>query len=245
MNFYSSRKIEAGICAIEEKHGPKASARRELYLVEGTQKAALIDSGYGLDNSLRQFAENLTDKPIACLLTCVQPDSAGAAALFDEVYISCLDDTNIPDALRASKRLDIVSNETGIDKGTVFYCLDNMIRSESIVYNNIEHGDVIYLGDQKLEVYAIPGLTEGSVAFLDRSRGIIFSGKIISLDVAADLSKGDNSAERLRAYKDSLLRLLNDTEEDIKILTGENAEAKTGAFIKSIAAACDDFLDED
>ena len=43
-------------------------AGEQMYLVEGAQKAALIDTGSGA-GSLRQYVESLTDRPVIVLVT--------------------------------------------------------------------------------------------------------------------------------------------------------------------------------
>ena len=62
-----------------------------MYLVEGNERAALLDTGSGF-GSLRGCVEALTDKPVIVLLTHGHTDHALGAAEFDEVYISPLDE---------------------------------------------------------------------------------------------------------------------------------------------------------
>ena len=62
-----------------------------MYLVEGTDRAALLDTGSGF-GSLKRCVDGLTDKPVTVLLTHGHTDHALGAAEFDEVYISPLDE---------------------------------------------------------------------------------------------------------------------------------------------------------
>lgn len=58
-----------------------------MYLLEGSEKALLIDTGYGAGN-LRAFVEKLTDKPIIVVNTHYHPDHAAGNGEFEEVYMS-------------------------------------------------------------------------------------------------------------------------------------------------------------
>ncbi|MCF0141983.1 MAG: MBL fold metallo-hydrolase, partial [Parasporobacterium sp.] len=49
------------------------SGTQFLYLLEGTEKALLIDTGYAV-GGLREFVEKLTDKPIEVINTHFHPD---------------------------------------------------------------------------------------------------------------------------------------------------------------------------
>ncbi len=59
-------------------------AGEQMYLVEGAQKAALLDTGSGA-GSLRRYVETLTDKPLTALLTHGHVDHAMGAPEFDTV----------------------------------------------------------------------------------------------------------------------------------------------------------------
>ena len=59
-----------------------------MYLLEGDEKALLLDTGYGT-GTLRAFVENLTDKPVIVANTHYHPDHAGGNGEFEKVYMSC------------------------------------------------------------------------------------------------------------------------------------------------------------
>ena len=58
-----------------------------LYLLEGTEKALLIDTGYAIGN-LRSFVEKLTDKQILVINTHFHPDHAGGNGEWESVMMS-------------------------------------------------------------------------------------------------------------------------------------------------------------
>ena len=61
-----------------------------MYLVEGSERAVLIDTGSGF-GSLKACVDGLTDKPLTVLCTHGHVDHALGAAEFEEVYISPLE----------------------------------------------------------------------------------------------------------------------------------------------------------
>ena len=54
-----------------------------MYLLEGSEKALLLDTGYGAGN-LRAFVEQLTDKPVIVANTHYHPDHAGGNGEFEK-----------------------------------------------------------------------------------------------------------------------------------------------------------------
>ena len=61
------------------------------YIATGSQRAAVIDTGFGV-GPYREFVENfLKGKPYVLILTHGHFDHSGAASQFDEVYMDLKD----------------------------------------------------------------------------------------------------------------------------------------------------------
>ncbi len=121
-------------------------ANESLYLVEGTNKAVLIDAGTKITD-LDKIVASLTKKPVMLAVTHAQPDHTGSAIdYFPELSIGAGD--------RDSR---FVSSYKGKIK-------------------DLKDGDVIDLGGRMLDVVATPGHTPGSTTFLDKAAGYGFSG---------------------------------------------------------------------
>lgn len=119
-----------------------------LYLVEGEERAILIDAGTKIAN-LPQIVAGLTEKPVTLIATHVHPDHTGSAVNdFDEIYINAGDMVNV-----ASMMADY--------PGTIKYLSD---------------GQIIDLGGREIEVMFTPGHTPGSTTFFDKEAGYGFSG---------------------------------------------------------------------
>ena len=123
-------------------------ANESLYLVEGSDRAVLIDAGTNIKD-LDKIVASITNKPVMLMATHVHPDHTGPSInCFAEVYINPGDSDMVPEFMRDYK-------------GTVKYLKDR---------------EVIDLGNRKLEVVFTPGHTKGSTTFIDKKAGYGFSG---------------------------------------------------------------------
>lgn len=117
-----------------------------LYLVEGEEKALLIDTGTRIPN-LDKIVATLTDKPIMVALTHLHGDHAGSAGCFSEVWVNPND--------------TVLISGHNVYNGTINYLAD---------------GEIIDLGGRQIEVMYTPGHTPGSTTFFDKARHYGFSG---------------------------------------------------------------------
>jgi hydroxyacylglutathione hydrolase len=119
-----------------------------LYLLEGSNKAVLIDAGTNIKD-LDKIVASITTKPVMLVATHVHPDHTGTSIdCFKEIYINAADTVNIPQMMPNYK-------------GVVKYLKD---------------GETIDLGGRKLDVVFTPAHTPGSTTFVDKDAGYGFSG---------------------------------------------------------------------
>ncbi len=118
-----------------------------LYLVEGNDRAVLIDAGTRVPG-LDKIVAGITSKPVTMILTHGHGDHVGGVGPFPEVWVCQADEQ----MLRNSQR-----NYSG-----------------QVKY--ITEGQVIDLGGRKLEAMFTPGHTAGSVTFFDKANHYGFSG---------------------------------------------------------------------
>ena len=123
-------------------------ASESLYLVEGNNRAVLIDAGTNI-KELDKVVASITKKPVMLVATHVHPDHTGPSIdVFPEIYINPADTVNVPRMM-------------GNYKGTIKYLKD---------------GQTIDLGGRKLDVVFTPAHTPGSTTFVDKAAGYGFSG---------------------------------------------------------------------
>jgi hydroxyacylglutathione hydrolase len=121
-------------------------ASESFYLLEGNERALLIDCGTKIAD-LDKIVATITKKTIMLVATHVHPDHVGSATYFPEIYINPADTVNIPKFLAHFK-------------GVVKYLKD---------------GEIIDLGGRKIDVLFTPAHTPGSTTYIDKSAGYGFS----------------------------------------------------------------------
>lgn len=118
-----------------------------LFLLEGKERAALIDSGVNCPNA-KEIAESLTDKPVILINTHGDGDHTSGTAAFNEIYMHPYD-------------------YMGCDINNKF---------PNTLLHEIDDNDRIDLGGRPLRIIHIPGHTKGSIAILDINNRVLLSG---------------------------------------------------------------------
>ena len=129
--------------------------KQYLYLLEGDEKALLVDTGWGCGD-LRRYVEGLTDRPLLVVNTHGHLDHAGGNGWWPEVHMhadAAGDADHLP-PMPARRRMPFTSYQK------VF----------------VDDGFVFELGGREVEVLAIPAHAAGSIALLDRETGMLFCG---------------------------------------------------------------------
>jgi len=128
-----------------------------LFLLEGTEKAMLIDTGYAVGN-LRRYVEQLTDKPVVVVNTHFHPDHSGGNGEWEEVMIS------------EDYQLDVPSIQKTM--GDI-----NALPHPDYKVIPLHDGDEIDLGERVIKVFkAANAHCHSHVYFLDTGERILFMG---------------------------------------------------------------------
>ena len=118
-----------------------------FFLLEGADKAVMIDSGMNCPNAI-ELAQNLTEKPVMLLNTHGDVDHTSGTAGFSKIYMHKKDYEGCGIAQKFP--------------GTALAPIDD--------------GDIIELGGRPLKIIHIPGHTSGSLAILDVNNRVLYSG---------------------------------------------------------------------
>lgn len=149
---YVSWKLDSATWIINFMNGSQ-----NMYLLEGNDKALLIDTGWGAGN-LRAYVERLTDKPLLVANTHYHPDHAAGNGEFESVYVSktyALDEASMGGVPFDITKLPYPDYEKV----------------------GVGSGDSIDLGGRKIEIIeARPAHSNSTLFFFDESHGMFFSG---------------------------------------------------------------------
>ena len=139
-DIYQTCALENGLWSIE-------NGGVRCYLLEGTDQAVLLDTGFSGGN-LREVVSSLTSLPVRLVTTHADPDHIGCHGQFGSAW------------LHPAEYDHFCRNHPG----------------GLVELHPLWEGECINLGPRKLEVLLLPGHTPGSIALWDRQSGALFSG---------------------------------------------------------------------
>lgn len=162
------------------------------YVIEGDEKAIVIDSGYGAGN-IREFCQSLVKVPITSIInTHHHFDHTANNAYFDEVYM---------DALAKEQASVPYPSFQGIYFPKTYKVIP------------VEDGFTIELGNRILEIIQTPDHTEDGICILDRKQGILYTGD--------EFMKSKNLSGTVEHWKECLEKLMNHRDEFHIVCGGE------------------------
>ena len=168
------------------------------YLVLGSDRAALIDTGMGV-GSLKEHVDKLTSLPVLVINTHGHPDHCGGNSEFDETYINPADNDVFEKMACLEFRQEDISHMPG---GTEFA---KNLQPTPPLPKPLTDGQEIDLGGRKLRIISAPGHTHGSLCVYDEKSGFLFAGD----NVMRRVSLHEWNSSPLSAYRDTLKKLID------------------------------------
>lgn len=239
MEIISTRKLNDHLYQLSENISSQVAV--QMYLVVGSQKAALIDSGYGLSGDLDKVVRTITDLPVTVLLTHCDPDHAGGAALFDDIYMNAqdqvlMDKGSIEPAARFGTAAAMAEDEAHKQ-----YFKEHMVKAKKFTYSNINNGEIFNLGDRQLIALSLPGHTKGSMCFWNKEEGYCLVGDSVANVYSPVLFF--KKCTPLEDYLANLINFLTLVGTDCKLYTGHNTDALPKDVILEIVPLCKEVID--
>ena len=173
----------AQIIRIDEKTVRIEDGGVRFFLLEGTEKALLVDTGMNTPDA-KAIAESLTELPLSLINTHADRDHISGNSFFDTFYMS---------------PAEIENYASGIQQTT-----------PEVVGRilPVREGDLIDLGERPLLVIDNPGHTPGSIAILDIKNRVLIGGdaiqdgNIFMFGKYRNIEQYVKSLEHIREYGD-------------------------------------------
>ena len=172
--WFQVYRIRPGVHAIYEPHQFQEVIS---YLVEGDERALLVDTGMGIA-PLRPVVERITDLPVTVVNTHTHPDHVGGNHEFDRVLAVDEEYTR----RHAREGFDHGRMAGQVAPGALCRELPGSTDSASYrvrpfsITATVDDGETIELGGRGVEVIRTPGHTPDALALLDRDAGLLFTG---------------------------------------------------------------------
>ena len=174
-NWFTIEEIDRDTFAISEyKHWEET----HCYLLCGTEKAVLIDTGLGVGN-IKRIVDNLTKLPVTVITTHVHWDHIGGHKHFNDIAVfekevSWISE-KFPIPLEAVKK-NLVKERCDFPKD---FDIDAYRIFQGIPQSILHDGDNIDLGNRKIKTIHTPGHSPGHCCFYDAERKYLYSGDLI------------------------------------------------------------------
>ncbi len=169
-------RLGEGTYAIYE---PNQFEEALCYLVEGEERAVLIDAGTGIGD-ITQVLDDLTDLPVSVVLTHEHYDHIGQAYRFDQVAafadsasLWVLRQGRDNPSLQRYLADDYLWKPLPDDFDPASWTIPSLVPTDLL-----RDGATIDLGDRELEVIYTPGHSPGSICLLDRDNRMLWTGDL-------------------------------------------------------------------
>ena len=224
-DWYEVYKLNKNTYAIYE---PNQWQETISYLLIGSERAMLVDTLQGISN-LKFVVDQLTELPIIVINTHSHYDHIGSNYQFDTIY--GLQNTYTANNARGLSNQELQGNVT---PGSIWKNLPKnfsfeFYESKSYKIDKfVKNGDVIDLGNRKIEVILVPGHSPDSIILIDKKNRLMLTGDSFypaPIYVYSDSSSFQDffiSSQIMFSYRDDVDYLLpghNETMQSVKFLS--------------------------
>lgn len=176
LHWFKVYEVDTGVYALAEPYNFQEVIS---YLIVGSEKALLFDTGMGLD-SISIVAKELTSLPIIVINSHTHYDHIGGNKEFETIL--AVDTAYTKKYSTEGWSHEKVKHE--VAEGT--FCLEKLPNADTAGYSVkpyhdrirrfVKAGEIIDLGNKRIEILAAPGHTPDGLALLDREAGHLWTG---------------------------------------------------------------------
>ncbi|WPC43972.1 MBL fold metallo-hydrolase [Clostridium sp. JS66] len=150
------------------------------YLLNGTQRSLLIDTGLGICNIYDEVLK-LSDRPVTAVATHIHWDHIGGHKFFPDFYAheDELNWLNGEFPLTLEQIKDMVVDRCDLPEG---YNVNNYEFFQGTPTKILKDNDIIDIGGRSIQVLHTPGHSPGHICFFEKERGYLFTGDLVYKD---------------------------------------------------------------
>ena len=216
-----------------------------LNLIIGTEKAMLIDTGFGIGDLKGLCKKLIGHKDLIVVNTHQGPDHAMGNCQFDKVYCHEYCYPAIK-AKRCSPRMWDYLHKDG--KG-IWYDFDihDIIEYKEYELISVKNNHVFNLGlDHEIELIHTPGHAPGGASFLDKKNRILFTGQFHTNYVS--ILKGNNPYSEeygtVTAFRNELVKMVARINEYDVVVPAHEVLYLDKTFVKDMLDTCNAVIDD-
>ncbi len=227
--FFTSERVSEHVTRI------RGVIQEFMYLVEGTERALLIDAGCGIGN-IAEYVGTLTELPLTVVLTHGHYDHCGGMYHFEEAYLNR--EERIPTAIHYTEaKGESVAKEHGFGG-----CPEAVTRVRDMRLLDLEDGAVFDLGGGvRVEAICCPGHTARTMAMLITPDRLLLTGDachwITYLHFESSLT--------VEEFRESLIQLQKREDEWDSLLLSHPIDAAPKTLIPEMIHRCGQLLSGD
>ncbi len=204
------------------------------YIIEGEERAVLIDAGFGLGPFRKYVEERLDGKPYELILTHGHLDHAGGASQFDRVYMNMADLEIAKKHTQKKMRRRFMEN-TGHEVHE-----EDLAEPMEEGYLALAYGQTFDLGEETIEIVDLGGHTPGSIGVLFKKERILLAGDACC---SFTLLFGHGESLSIGEYRDRLRKSWDKYSESFDTMIYSHPHNYGGkAVMKQMIELCDEIL---
>ena len=235
-DWFEVYRVADGVFAIYE---PGQFEEVISFLIEGTERALLFDTGLGIGD-MRRVVDQLTSLDVVVLNSHTHYDHIGGNHQFEIIYGR--DTPYTRGRMRGSSTEDIAEF---IGEGWVWKDLpEDFVAAEYrsqpfLISEIVDEGTVINIGGRRLEVLVTPGHAPDSICLIDRENRILFTGDTFYLAPLYTHIPGSSFED----YVKSAARLAGLAGDIDSALTSHNVPVVDASYMTALGQAFADIAD--